>query len=190
MNKAQFLNRFHLFPLAPSQHKFKFADRVKAAAVLIPLVETERGLDIVFTRRADHLKHHPGQISFPGGKVEKQDANYVETALREAHEEIALNPEQVDVLGQLEPYHTITGYQVTPIIGLISGELALQADEQEVAEIFTVPLSFFVDHQNHLKVSTFHKGKKHHVYFMPYKHYNIWGATAAMLADLVAHIHH
>ncbi|NMP33190.1 CoA pyrophosphatase [Thalassotalea sp. M1531] len=188
MDKGTFVRKFKLHTLEASLHEFRYPRSVKEAAVLIPLIEVNRQLSVILTRRATHLKHHAGQISFPGGKVEPSDLSATDTALREAEEEIGLVQAHVQTLGQLKPYHTITGYNVIPIVGLVDNQTSFNIDENEVAEMFTVPLSHFIDKDNHTKVATYHKGNKHHVYFMPYQNHNIWGATAAMLADLVAHI--
>ena len=196
MNKQDFVQKFQLQPLEPPTHRFVFPRQLKEAAVLIALhVETSEDkahqsdeLSVVLTKRASHLKHHAGQISFPGGKVEHSDSSKAETALREAEEEIGLNRDQVKVLGQLTDYHTITGYNVTPVVGVINGDLDLAIDHNEVAEVFTVPLSHFIDTRNHTKVATYHRGDKYFVHFMPYQSHHIWGATAAIIADLVAHL--
>lgn len=188
MDKQQFLQRFSYHHLDEIGAGYKHNGLLKHASVLIPLIQTTNGLEIVLTKRAAHLKHHPGQISFPGGKVEEQDANVVITALREAEEEIGLQANDVDVVGQLKEYHTITGYIITPIIGFIPENYAFIADENEVAEIFTVPFNHFVNESNHIDLEVKRHGSKHNIYFMPYLDYNIWGATAAILKDLVVHL--
>ncbi|WP_448554583.1 CoA pyrophosphatase [Thalassotalea montiporae] len=205
MNKQDFIQKFQLQPLEPSSQTFVFPSKLKEAAVLIALCEMNKGevsnaevasdkaqdelsLSVVLTKRASHLKHHAGQISFPGGKVESSDTSKAETALREAEEEIGLNRQQVTVLGQLSDYHTITGFNVTPVVGVISGDFDLSIDENEVAEVFTVPLKHFIDGDSHTKLPMYHRGHKHYVHFMPYQEHQIWGATAAIIADLVAHL--
>ncbi len=188
MERHEFAYRFQLNTLQASFHRFKYPKQLKDAAVLIPIVETNNQLSVLLTRRADHLTHHPGQVSFPGGKVEEYDDNYIAAALREAEEEIGLSHKNVNILGQLKPYHTISGYIVTPIVALVDEPLSFIKDENEVAEIFQVPLHHFMNDTNHYQIDTFHRGERHPVYFMPYKHYNIWGATAAMMFDLVHHI--
>jgi len=188
MQKNEFVKRFQLNTLGPSFHRFEYPAPVKPAAVLIPLIEVDNELTVLLTKRAAHLAHHPGQISFPGGKVEATDIDHIAAALREAEEEIGLSHKNVTILGQLQPYQTISGYVVTPIIGFIEKTERYTADANEVAEIFQVPFQHFLHPKNHHSVETFYRGKSHKVYFMPYKHYNIWGATAAMIADLVHHI--
>jgi 8-oxo-dGTP pyrophosphatase MutT (NUDIX family) len=146
------------------------------------------GLQVLLTKRASHLKHHPSQISFPGGKVEPTDRNLIHTALREAQEEIGLSPEAVTIIGQLPNYEIISGYQVTPIVAVVESPQYYQKDANEVDEIFQVPLQHFLQPENHRSIISYRNGHHHNVHFFPYKHYNIWGATAAMLKDLVDHI--
>ncbi|WP_448211158.1 CoA pyrophosphatase [Colwellia sp. MEBiC06753] len=188
MDKSAFLQKFNLNQLAGSLHSFRYHDKLKEAAVLVPLIEQQGELAVIFTRRASHLKHHGGQISFPGGKVEPNDKSLIDTALRESNEEIGLLGQDIDIIGQLKPYQTITGFNITPIIGLLNTEPHFAIDQNEVAEVFTVPLQHFIQGNSHTHVAMYHKGKKHKVHFFPYQKYNIWGATAAMLADLVAHL--
>jgi len=188
MDANTFTTRFQLSPLSIPKNRYRYPTKTKDAAVLVALIEREGSLDVLLTKRAAHLKHHPGQISFPGGKIEQSDKSIIATALRESHEEIGLSPEKVSVIGQLKPYHTITGYLVTPIVAIIKGDVDYQNDPNEVDEIFQVPLKHFLDPNNRHTVEVFHKGKSHHVHFMPYKQYNIWGATAAMMEDLILHI--
>ena len=191
MDKQDFVQRFQYQSLEPSTHRFKFPRAVKESAVLIPLCQASpdsNELSILLTKRASHLKHHPGQVSFPGGKVEESDESKVDTALREAEEEIGLARQQINVIGQLRDYHTITGFNITPIIGLVEGTMALDIDHNEVAQVFTVPLTHFINRKNHTKLATYHRGFKHFVHFIPYQEHQIWGATAAIIADLVAHL--
>jgi 8-oxo-dGTP pyrophosphatase MutT (NUDIX family) len=154
------------------------------AAVLIPLIEHDTGFTILFTQRTAELKSHAGQISFPGGRCEPGDADVVAAALRETHEEIGLTPDKVEVLGRLVPYNTITGFQVTPIVGAIRPPLEVRPDPTEVAEIFEVPLAFFLDPVNHQRHSREFAGAQRHYHAMPYGERYIWGATAGMLLNL------
>jgi 8-oxo-dGTP pyrophosphatase MutT (NUDIX family) len=156
----------------------------KPAAVLVPVVVRSTGPSLLLTRRASHLKKHAGQISFPGGRAEDEDATVADTALRESHEEIGLRPDLVEIVGALSTYLTVTRYSVTPIVGLIDPVSDLVAEQEEVAEIFEVPLSFLLDNRNHKKHSGFHNGIERHWYAMPYNSYYIWGATAGMIKDL------
>jgi len=190
MTKNEFLSRFNLLQLAESEHNYQHPSPLRAAAVLIALVESDDGesLQVLLTKRASHLKHHPSQVSFPGGKVEKDDKSLIDTALREAFEEVGLSREAVTVAGQLPPYQTISGFQVTPVIAIVPCSQIYQIDKNEVAEIFQVPLQHFLTTDEHHVVVAHRGGRPHNVHFLPYKHYNIWGATAVMLKDLVAHI--
>lgn len=196
MNKAEFLFRFNLNQQRDSCHNYRHHAPLRSAAVLIALFDdgtdkggySSRGLQVLLTKRASHLKHHPSQISFPGGKVEPTDKNLIDTALREAQEEIGLDPSTVTVIGQLPSYEVISGYQVTPIIAMIDAVQAYQKDENEVAEIFYVPLKHFLQDANHHTVTSYRNGRRHKIHFYPYQHYNIWGATAAMMKDLINRI--
>ncbi|HCH68901.1 MAG TPA: CoA pyrophosphatase [Colwellia sp.] len=193
MNKAEFIYRFNLLQHGDSCHNYQHNSPLKSAAVLIALVNNSddmnsSGLQVLLTKRASHLKHHPSQISFPGGKVEPTDKNLTHTALREAQEEIGLSPEAVTIIGQLPNYEVISGYQVTPIVAIIDSPQYYQKDANEVDEIFQVPLEHFLQSENHRSIISYRNGDHHNVHFFPYKHYNIWGATAAMLKDLVDHI--
>ena len=200
MNKDEFLFRFHLNQLNDSCHTYQHPAPLKSAAVLIALFDdnntitsqyTEKpsgGLQVLLTRRASHLKHHPSQVSFPGGKVELTDTDLVHTALREAQEEIGLDPKTVTIIGQLPSYEVISGFQVTPIVAMIDSLQPYQKDENEVDEIFHVPLHHFLQNENHHIIDSYRNGNHHQVHFYPYRHYNIWGATAAMLKDLINRI--
>lgn len=157
---------------------------LRPAAVLVGLVERREGITVLLTRRTEHLPHHPGQVSFPGGRCEAHDADAVDTALREAEEEIGLDRGEVDVLGQLPLYQTITGFLITPVVGYIARPPRLNPDPREVAEVFEVPLDFILDPANHERHSREIRGICRYYYVLPYRDHFIWGATAAMLIDL------
>ena len=157
---------------------------LRPAAVLVPVVDRPEGLTVLLTQRTDHLHHHPGQISFPGGRVEARDANPTMTALRETHEEIGLAPALVELLGQLPDYHTGTGFRVTPIVGLVRPPFEITPDSFEVAEVFEVPLAFLMDPANRRRERIMIEGRLRTYYAMPWQHYHIWGATAGMLVSL------
>lgn len=157
---------------------------LKAAAVLVPLVEHQGGMTVLFTQRTAHLARHAGQVSFPGGRIEAGDSGPLETALRETEEEIGLEPDRVDVIGHLETYVTRTGFVVTPVVGVIAPPCELTPDPYEVAEIFEVPLAFLLDPVNHQRCSQEFEGVTRHFYAMQYGRHFIWGATAGMLIDL------
>ena len=156
-----------------------------AASVLIPLVARADGLTMLLTRRTDHLAAHAGQISFPGGRAEEVDVSPVDTALREAHEEIGLARRHVEIIGQLPDYLTGTGYHITPVVGLLTPPFELTADAGEVAEIFEVPLAHLMNGAHHQRLSIdLPAGGRRSFYAMPYERYFIWGATAGMLRNL------
>jgi len=154
------------------------------AAVLVPVVVRPAGLTVLLTRRTDHLHHHPGQISFPGGRVEATDASPVMTALRETEEEIGLDPDRIELLGELTEYRTGTGFLVTPVVGLVHPPFELALDAFEVAEAFEVPLVFLLDPANHERHTIEHEGHRREYYAMPYQGYFIWGATAGILVSM------
>jgi len=161
--------------------------QLRPAAVLVPLVlhgDRKNNPTVLFTRRTDHLYHHPGQISFPGGSMEKNDASAEETALREAEEEIGLAPERIEIIGRLPDCLTGTGFRVIPVVGLLHSPIELKLNSFEVAEVFEVPLAYFLDPVNHQLHTTQINGKTHRFHAMPYGDYFIWGATAAMLMTL------
>ena len=154
------------------------------AAVLIPLVAYDDELKLLLTKRTSHLNDHPGQISFPGGRTDPEDLSPEHTALREAYEEIGLPDSQVEILGRLPHYLTITGYQVTPVVGLVQPGCIYKPDSFEVAEIFEVPLSFLMNpHHHERRVWQSPEGQRQ-FYAMPYENKFIWGATAGMLRNL------
>ena len=158
----------------------------RPAAVLIGLIEREQGLTVLLTQRTDQLRDHAGQVSFPGGRSDPGDRDAVATALREAHEEIGLPPERVDVIGQLPLYTTITAYQVTPVVALVlPPPLGWRIDPGEVAAVFEVPLGYLMDPGNH-QVHRFEDpgGTARNFLSMPWQQYFIWGATAGVLKGL------
>ena len=154
------------------------------AAVLVPLVEHPQGFTVLLTQRTPDLKAHAGQISFPGGRIEPGDMSPELAALRETEEEIGLPSTHIEVLGRLDPYLTVSGYEVTPIVGAVTPPFALTPDPTEVADIFEVPLTFFLDGANHQRHSRVVYGATRAYYAMPYGDRYIWGATAGMLLNL------
>ena len=153
------------------------------AAVLVAVTDRpEPGL--ILTKRPDTMRKHPGQVAFPGGRVDEGDADIVAAALREAHEEIALPPEFTELVGLADRYHTITGFDVTPVIVVIPPDLDLHPNEDEVEAIFEAPLSYVLDAANHAKRMVDWDGSKRHYYEMHWDGFRIWGATAAMLVNL------
>ncbi|MBP0591721.1 CoA pyrophosphatase [Paraburkholderia sp. LEh10] len=161
----------------------------RVAAVLVPLVVRDGGLSVMLTQRTAHLNDHAGQVSFPGGRHEPGDATTTATALREAQEEVGLDPSRVEVLGALPEYLTGTGFRVTPVVGLVHPPFSVTADTFEVAEIFEVPLRFLMDPKNHEVRVLKWEGGERRFFAMPYPRgvaggqYFIWGATAGMLRN-------
>ena len=160
---------------------YKSSGQTKEAGVLLPIIRQFDGTYLVLTKRAAHLSNHPGQISFPGGKRENKDTNIDATALREAQEEIGLKAEVVEVLGRLPAHETVTGFQITPIIGWIDRNWTAVADPNEVTEIFQVPLSYITNIKNFQIQDRIWNGRKRNYYTVPYGPYYIWGATACIL---------
>ena len=160
------------------------AGKITQAAVLIPLLLHEGGLSLLLTQRTQHLHDHAGQISFPGGRMDPEDLTPEKTALRESQEEIGLNPANVEIIGHLPEYLTVSGYSVTPVVGLVQAQAEYVHDEFEVADIFEVPLSFLMDPANHqVRIWQSEQGMRR-FYAMPYGNRFIWGATAGMLRNL------
>ena len=155
------------------------------AAVLVPLVLRPGGPTVLLTQRTDHLHDHAGQISFPGGRIEHRDATPEAAALREAEEEVGLDPSRVELVGRLDTYVVRTGFEVTPAVGIVRPPFDVKPDPFEVAEVFEVPLAFILNRDNHERHSREYKGARRFFYVMQYEDRYIWGATAAMLVNLV-----
>jgi 8-oxo-dGTP pyrophosphatase MutT (NUDIX family) len=152
--------------------------------VLVPLINRPQGLQVLLTQRSADLPDHPGQISFPGGRVEPDDASLEAAALREAAEEVGLPAPQVTVLGHLSVYETVTGYRVTPVVGWVEPPLTLTPDPVEVADVFEVPLAFLLDPENQQRHYRMLGTLRRDYWAIPYGERYIWGATAAMLLIL------
>jgi 8-oxo-dGTP pyrophosphatase MutT (NUDIX family) len=155
--------------------------KLRPAGVLVPIEVTESGARLWLTKRSSALQHHPGQVAFPGGKQEEGDADIVAAALREAHEEIALEPDKVEVLGTLPPHETVTSFHVTPVIGVISGPFSPVPEVGEVEEVFSIPLAHVMELGRFRVESRRWRGTRRHYFAVPYGPYYIWGATARML---------
>jgi 8-oxo-dGTP pyrophosphatase MutT (NUDIX family) len=154
------------------------------AAVLVPLVNRPQGLQLLLTQRSADLPDHPGQICFPGGRVEAGDADPAAAALRETGEEIGLAPDNVQVLGHLPSYDTVSGYRVQPVVGWIDPPFELAPDPVEVADVFEVPLEFILDRSNHQRHFRMLGEMRRDYWAIPWLSRYIWGATAAMLLIL------
>jgi 8-oxo-dGTP pyrophosphatase MutT (NUDIX family) len=152
-------------------------------AAILAAVTDRAEPGIILTVRREHLRTHAGQIAFPGGRVDPgEDA--VTAALREAHEEVLLDPHLVDIVGTVEPYRTVTGYRVTPVVGVIPPDLPLEAHEHEVADWFEAPLRFVLDPANQQEKTALFQGRERHYYEIVWNGRRIWGATAAMIVNL------
>lgn len=159
------------------------------AAVLVAITDRpEPGL--ILTERSATLRKHPGQIAFPGGRVDATDADEIAGALREAHEEIGLPPHAVDVIGMSDRYHTFTGFDIVPVLGVVPPDLPLIAQAGEVADWFELPLSFALNPANRIRQSMQFEGKERFFYEIPWQGRRIWGITAAILANLSRRIDH
>lgn len=158
--------------------------KLRQAGVLVGIQQGRDGAEVILTKRSSRLKHHPGQIAFPGGKVDDGDADVTAAALREAMEEIALPPEKVQVLGHLPTHETVTGFVVTPVLGWISDRFDPIPERGEVDEVFSVPLSHVSDPDRFSIQSRRWRGERRYYYTAPYGPYYIWGATARILRGL------
>jgi 8-oxo-dGTP pyrophosphatase MutT (NUDIX family) len=159
------------------------AAALTAASVLVPIVAHDE-LSVVFTQRTSHLRHHSGQISFPGGRAEPEDPTPEFTALRETEEELGLARDRVEVLARLPDYCTRTGFCVTPVVGLLAPPLVLLPDRREVEEVFEVPLGFLLDPRNHERHTREYQGQMVGYYVIQHGKRQIWGATAGMIVNL------
>ncbi|WP_107939259.1 CoA pyrophosphatase [Stenotrophobium rhamnosiphilum] len=157
---------------------------LRPAAVLVPVIQRPSGYTVLLTRRADHLRSHKGQISFPGGRRDEEDVSVAANALREAQEEVALPPESVEVIGYLDDYPTITRYMVTPVVGIVSGEPPLFPHEAEVAELIEVPLEMVLAPDSYERKFFMQSGLKVPFFELNFGSHRIWGATAGMLWNL------
>jgi 8-oxo-dGTP pyrophosphatase MutT (NUDIX family) len=160
------------------------ATALMPAAVLVPLVTRSEGISVLLTLRTQHLAAHAGQISFPGGSEEESDRDSIDAALRETEEEVGLPRDHVEVVGRLDTYVTSTGFEITPVVGLVRVPYPVKLDAFEVAELFEVPLAFILDPANRQRETREYKGRQRTFYVLPYQHRYIWGATAGMLVNL------
>jgi len=139
---------------------------------------------VILTRRTDTMTRHAGQVAFPGGRIDPGDPDAIAAALREAEEEIALPRDAVRVVGEADRYRTVTGFEVTPVIGVVPPDLVFTPNPAEVATVFEVPLGFLLDSGNHVEASVEWQGRNRHYYEIFWEEHRIWGATAAMIVNL------
>ena len=168
------------FDLNPDQYSF-IPDQLSNAAVLVPILYGKNGLEVMFTRRSMKLRNHPGQISFPGGKEDTTDTSLQLTALREAEEEIGLNPKAVKIIGALPKHETVTSFLVHPYVGVIENGFMPNLITDEVSEVFTAPLEHLLNPSNYRIEGRVWLGQKRRYFTIPYGPYYIWGATARIL---------
>jgi len=160
-------------------------DKWRPAAVLIPLVNRASGVTVLLTQRTEDMPSHAGQVAFPGGRRDERDVDAADTALREAEEEVGLARHFVEVVGAVDLYRTGTGFEITPVVGIVTPGFITRADPREVADVFEVPLDHFLDEKNHrIDSRKVAEGRERRFYAMPYGKRYIWGATAGMLKNL------
>lgn len=168
----------------PDQLAQRLKQKLRPAGVLIPIIDRGTELSVLLTRRSHDLKHHAGQVSFPGGAMEEHDADIGATALRETYEEVGIPPADVDIAGFLQPTPTITGYAVTPVIGFVPDSVEIIVDPVEVDMAFEVPLEFLLDERNEEHSEREFGGTTFPVVTFHFEGHRIWGATAGMLVTL------
>lgn len=161
----------------------------RAAAVLIPVVNRRQGAGLLLTKRAEKLRKHSGQISFPGGAIDPEDGSPEAAAMREAQEEIGLAPEMIETLARLPVYLAGTGFLITPVLALIRPDYALTINEEEVDAAFEVPFAFVMDPDNYKPGSRVWRGEEHHFFTLTYEQHQIWGITAGILRVLYERLH-
>lgn len=183
LNLDDFLSRFQL--LRPQANRLAVNQR--QAAVLVPIVRRpEPGL--LLTQRSATLRKHPGQVAFPGGAVDSTDASLIAAALREAQEEVAIPPESVEVIGILPPVDSVTGFQVTPVVGVIPPNLHYHASVDEVSSVFEMPLSEALRLGRYHPLDIHRRGDSHRVWLSWYQHYFVWGMTAGIIRELALQV--
>ncbi len=175
------------FDLNPGIH-LPAGRKLRPAAVLVPIWLRPSGPRLILTKRSSHLKHHPGQIAFPGGKVDATDASAEAAALREASEEIGLPPESVQIVGMLPAHETVTSFSMTPVLGLVRDDFTPTPEAGEVEEVFSVPLSHVLNPGNYAIERRRWLGQWRRYYAVPYGPYYIWGATARILCGLAQRV--
>ena len=162
----------------------RIVQKLQPAGVLIPVLERSGQLSVLLTQRSAELKHHAGQVSFPGGRMEDADEDVVQAALRETHEEVGIPSDAITVIGYLDPMPTVTGYAVTPVVGMVSGDASLRLDRTEVEYAFEVPLTYLLDERNERASEREYQGRTIPTVEFHYESERIWGATAHMVIEL------
>ena len=175
--------------LNPGMSPGFLANSKRRAAVLVPLIERAGAVNVILTTRTEHLPTHAGQISFPGGKIDDADDSPLGAALREAHEEIGLDPVMAQPAGYLDLYETSTGFRIVPTVAVIAPDFIPVPEPGEVANVFEVPLAFLMNPANHQRGSREWQGKQRYFYAMPFGEHYIWGATAGIIRNLYNRTH-
>lgn len=178
-----FLSRFQLLRPAPGAKSLN----TRNAAVLIPIIRRPQP-GLLLTQRSARLRHHAGQVAFPGGAWDETDSSLIYTALREANEEVAIPPEAVEIIGVLPSIDSVTGFRVTPVVGIIPASLPCRASEDEVASVFEMPLAEALRLGRYHPLDIRRRGHAHRVWFSWYQHYMVWGMTAAIIRELALQV--
>lgn len=159
-------------------------EEFRPAAVLVPMFWQDNEIHLLLTKRSEKLKHHSGQVSFPGGGFDAKDITIRQAAIRETHEEIGITSDFIEVVGYLDDIKTISNFYVTPFVAILKDGFSIKMNEDEVSEVFSVPLSFFMDENNCKNQSAYYQGKSVHYYVYQHENYTIWGVTAEIIVKL------
>lgn len=169
------------YQLNPDFRKYLVDNATRDAAVLIGLIEREVEVNVLLTKRAEQLNSHSGQVAFPGGKIDRSDGSPEAAALREAHEEVGLEPHRVEIIGRMPDYYSGSGFKIAPVLGVVDPTVELVANPEEVDYVFEVPLSFLMNPDNHRQASRVFQGRERFYLEMPYGEHFIWGVTAGII---------
>jgi 8-oxo-dGTP pyrophosphatase MutT (NUDIX family) len=165
----------------PGAEPFFSPDKLRDAAVLVPIVDRGANATMLLTKRTEKMRSHAGQIAFPGGRVDDTDPSPEDAALRETEEEIGLDRSLVELIGRMPDYVTGSGFRVAPVLGIVQPDFLLTINEDEVSDAFEVPLSFLMDPANHVRDSGIWRERERFFYRMPYQQWMIWGVTAGII---------